>query len=88
MPLADLNYLETRSESENKKHIQSFQDPYDACKNAHAIAILTEWDQFKEYDWKKIYESMLKPAFVFDGRNLLDESYMKSIGFVYQSIGS
>ena len=86
--LADLNYLETRSESENKKHIQSFQDPYDACKNAHAIAILTEWDQFKEYDWKKIYESMLKPAFVFDGRNLLDESYMKSIGFVYQSIGS
>lgn len=85
---ADLNYLETRSESENKKHIQSFQNPYEACKNAHAIAILTEWDQFKEYDWEKIYDSMLKPAFVFDGRNLLDESYMKSIGFVYQSIGS
>jgi UDPglucose 6-dehydrogenase len=85
---ADLNYLETRSESENKKHIQSFQDPYEASKNAHAIAILTEWDQFKEYDWEKIYESMLKPAFVFDGRNLLDENYMKSIGFVYQSIGS
>ena len=86
--VADLNYLETRSESDNKKHIQSFQDPYEASKNAHAIAILTEWDQFKEYDWEKIYDSMLKPAFVFDGRNLLDESYMKSIGFVYQSIGS
>ena len=86
--VADLNYLETRSESDNKKHIQSFQDPYEASKNAHAIAILTEWDQFKEYDWEKIYDSMLKPAFVFDGRNLLDESYMRSIGFVYQSIGS
>ena len=86
--LADLNFLESRSTSENIKHIQSFEDPYEACKNAHAIAILTEWDQFKEYDWKKIYDSMLKPAFVFDGRNLLDENHMKSIGFVYQSIGS
>lgn len=86
--LTDLNYLESRSPDENFNHIQSYLDPYEACKNAHAIAILTEWEQFKDYDWKKIFDSMLKPAFIFDGRNLLDENQMKSIGFVYQSIGS
>jgi UDPglucose 6-dehydrogenase len=86
--LSDLDYLETRTASENEKHITSYENPYEACKNAHAVAILTEWDEFKEYDWQKIYDSMLKPAFVFDGRNLLDAEKMKSIGFVYQSIGS
>jgi UDPglucose 6-dehydrogenase len=85
--LSDLDYLETRISAENEKHITSYDNPYDACKNGHAIAILTEWDEFKDYDWQKIYDSMLKPAFVFDGRNLLDADHMKSIGFVYQSIG-
>ncbi|MDI9258511.1 MULTISPECIES: UDP-glucose 6-dehydrogenase [Flavobacterium] len=86
--LSDLNYLETRQPAENEKYIKTFDDPYQACENAHAIAILTEWDEFKAYDWKKIYDSMLKPAFVFDGRNLLDPAEMRAIGFVYQSIGS
>jgi len=86
--LSDLDYLETRSSDENKKYIEIFEDPYEACKNAHAIAILTEWDEFKEYDWQKIYNNMLKPAFVFDGRNILDLQKMNEIGFVYQSIGS
>ena len=86
--LADLDYLETRSAAKNSKYIDSFENPYDACSNAHAVAILTEWDQFKEYDWKKIYDSMLKPAFIFDGRNLLNATEMEAIGFVYQSIGS
>lgn len=85
---SDLNYLETRLPEENDKAIKSCNDPYEACKNAHAIAILTEWDEFKEYDWQRIYESMLKPAFVFDGRNLLDAAKMKSIGFHYKGIGS
>ena len=85
--LSDLDYLETRKSAENEKHITSYDNPYEACKNAHAIAILTEWDEFKEYDWQKVYDSMLKPAFVFDGRNLLDGDKLKSIGFVYQSIG-
>jgi UDPglucose 6-dehydrogenase len=86
--LSDLDYLVSRAQAKNEKHITSFENPYDTCKNAHAIAVLTEWDEFKEYDWKKIYDSMLKPAFIFDGRNLLDAEKMKSIGFVYQSIGS
>ena len=86
--LSDLNYLETRSEENNKNYTSSFEDPYEACKDAHAIAVLTEWDEFKEYDWKKIYSNMLKPAFVFDGRNLLDGKALKEIGFQYQAIGS
>ena len=86
--LSDLNYLGTREESENEKYMASFENPYQACENAHAIAILTEWDEFKAYDWKKIYDSMMKPAFIFDGRNLLDAEKMKAIGFVYQAIGS
>lgn len=61
---------------------------YEAAKGAHAIAILTEWDEFKEYDWQKIYDSMLKPAFVFDGRNLLDKQKMNEIGFIYNAVGT
>jgi UDPglucose 6-dehydrogenase len=86
--LYDLNYLETRTVDENSKHIVIYNEPYEACKNAHAIAILTEWDEFKSYDWKRIYDDMKKPAFIFDGRNVLDGSALTRIGFVYQAIGS
>lgn len=84
----DLNYLETRSESDNNSGVQVELNAYDACENAHAIAVLTEWDEFKTYDWQKIYDNMLKPAFVFDGRNLLNKEELEKIGFVYQAIGS
>jgi len=85
--LADLNYLDTRSKEENAKGITVTEDPYEACKDAHAVAVLTEWDEFKEYDWQRIYDNMKKPAFVFDGRNLLDGEKLKQIGFVFQAIG-
>lgn len=49
-----------------------YRDPYACMDGAHGVAVLTEWDEFKQYDWKKIYDSMVKPAFVFDGRNILD----------------
>ncbi|MFV8366715.1 UDP-glucose 6-dehydrogenase [Flavobacterium sp. XS1P27] len=84
----DLNYLETRSAELNLNSVKSFDNPYEACHNAHAIAVLTEWDEFINYDWQKIYDSMQKPAFIFDGRNLLNASELRAIGFVYQSIGS
>ena len=86
--LSDLNYLESRSAEENKKYISVENNGYDACNNAHAIAILTEWDEFKTYDWQKIYDNMLKPAFVFDGRNVLNKAELEKIGFIYQAIGS
>ena len=62
-------------------------DAQDALKDSHAIAILTEWDEFKSYDWNNIYENMYKPAFVFDGRNILDSTVLKSIGFQFTGIG-
>ena len=85
---ADLEYLNTRSDAENRTLLKVETDPYKACENAHAVAVLTEWDAFKQYDWNKIYNSMQKPAFVFDGRGVLDQSLMEDIGFVYYKIGS
>ena len=84
---SDLNYLNTRSIEENSKLLQASKNPYEALKDAHAVAIMTEWDEFKTYDWKKIYKEMKKPAFIFDGRNILDKSEMEKIGFEYSSIG-
>ncbi|MBF2708199.1 UDP-glucose 6-dehydrogenase [Flavobacterium soyangense] len=86
--LNDLDYLESRTAEKNANAISSFDSPYEACKDAHAIAVLTEWDEFVHYDWQKIYDSMQKPAFVFDGRNILDKKALETIGFVYQGIGS
>ncbi|SDF30934.1 UDPglucose 6-dehydrogenase [Cellulophaga baltica] len=83
----DLDYLNTRSPEENKKLVTVVDDPMDQVENAHAIAVLTEWDEFKSYDWQKIYDKMLKPAFIFDGRRLLDKVKMEEIGFNYYRIG-
>jgi UDPglucose 6-dehydrogenase len=83
----DLNYLQTRSEEENNTLVSVETDPYVACKNSHAIAILTEWDEFKSYDWQRIYDSMLKPAQVFDGRNILNHEELRKIGFRVYAIG-
>jgi UDPglucose 6-dehydrogenase len=84
----DLDYLLTREPEANRKGVQVVTDPYEACKDAHAIAVLTEWDEFKGYDWQKIYDSMLKPAKIFDGRNLLDADKLRAIGFQVRSIGT
>jgi UDPglucose 6-dehydrogenase len=62
-------------------------DPYLAARQAHAIAILTEWPQFAELDYQRIYDSMVKPAFLFDGRNLLDHVKLYEIGFNVYPIG-
>ena len=59
------------------------RNPYKACKNSHAVAILTEWDEFTEYDWELIFKGMSKPAHVFDGRNILNKKHIESIGFIY-----
>lgn len=84
---SDLDYLNTRSSQENSSLVTSVSDPYEACKDAHAVAVLTEWDEFKTYDWQKIYDNMLKPAWVFDGRNVVDTEKLKAIGFRVYAIG-
>jgi UDPglucose 6-dehydrogenase len=67
--------------------IEYQEDPYKAAKDAHAIAIITEWDLYKILDYEKLYRNMKKPAFIFDGRNILDHKKLYKIGFEVHSIG-
>ena len=83
----DLDHLNSRSAEENRALLEVQNDPYEASENAHAIAVLTEWDEFKSYDWERIYNNMNKPAFVFDGRGILDMKALEKIGFVCYQIG-
>jgi UDPglucose 6-dehydrogenase len=62
-------------------------DPYRSAAGAHAIVVLTEWPEFRELQFDRIFQSMEKPAFVFDGRNLLDHEALRSLGFQVYSIG-
>lgn len=84
----DLDYLKTRSPEDNRRLVTVVNDPYEALQDAHAVAVLTEWDEFRSYDWKQIKHMMKKPSFVFDGRKLLDSEQLKAIGFDYYAIGS
>ena len=63
------------------------QSADEACKESHAIAMLTEWDEFKGLDYGKIYSNMHQPAILFDGRNLLDLEELKKIGYRASGIG-
>jgi UDPglucose 6-dehydrogenase len=63
------------------------QDPYKAVAGAHAIAIMTEWAIYKELDYARIFSSMEKPAFVFDGRNILNHRKLHDLGFNVFAIG-
>jgi UDPglucose 6-dehydrogenase len=62
-------------------------DPYAAAKGAHAIAVATEWPQFAELDYEAIYKTMVHPAFIFDGRNILDHKTLYEIGFNVYAVG-
>jgi UDPglucose 6-dehydrogenase len=98
----DLKYLQTNrmnshscnspqfaelTSDEIRSLVTVHNDPYTTMQSAHAIAILTEWDEFKTYDWQKVYDDMLKPAFVFDGRNIVDKDQLGEIGFEVYNIG-
>ena len=62
-------------------------DPYTAAKDADAVLLMTDWKQYSALDWRKIYDSMRKPALVFDTRNCLDSAELKQIGFNVLNIG-
>ena len=62
-------------------------DPYLAARDAHAIALLTEWPQFAELDYHAIHAAMIQPSFIFDGRNILDHKKLYEIGFNVYAIG-
>jgi UDPglucose 6-dehydrogenase len=69
------------------KAVTTSPDAYAACDGAHAFAVLTEWDEFKTLDFERIYKGMAKPAFVFDGRIILDHAKLREIGFEVHAIG-
>ncbi len=83
----DIDYLKTRNPEENRLYLNYTKDPYTALKGAYAVAIITEWDEFKDYNWQKIYKNMNKPAYIFDGRNILDHRKLREIGFEVKAIG-
>lgn len=60
---------------------------YEAVDGAHAVAVVTEWDEFKKLDYQQVYGAMTKPAFIFDGRNILDLAQLEKIGFRVHGIG-
>ncbi len=72
---------------QNSPQIEICKTPYDAAKDAHAVLVLTEWNQFGDLDWKRIFGDMLKPAFLFDGRNILDLAALRKLGFSAYGIG-
>lgn len=96
---ADLEYLQSNrigefvekgaflTSEEIRSLVTVHTDPYKALEEAHAIAVLTEWDEFKTYNWQTIYDKMLKPAFVFDGRNIIEKDTLEKIGFSLYTIG-
>ena len=83
----DLDALGTRSPEDNRRLVTVSEDPVKITTGAHAIAVLTEWDEFRTYDWTDIFSRMQRPAFVFDGRRLLVGHNLEEIGFTYYKLG-
>jgi UDPglucose 6-dehydrogenase len=74
-------------EEEAVGRIEFCSSAVEACKESHAIALLTEWDEFKDLNYSAIHTGMHQPAILFDGRNLLDLEALRKIGFRAQGIG-
>jgi UDPglucose 6-dehydrogenase len=80
-------HLQPLSATEMAKQVAVAADAYEAARDAHAVCILTEWDEFRSLDYKRMFDAMHKPAFIFDGRNVVDVAKLREIGFVVYSIG-
>ncbi|KDN52494.1 nucleotide sugar dehydrogenase [Tilletiaria anomala UBC 951] len=70
-----------------KQQVTIAASAIEACKDAEAVVIATEWDEFRTLDWATVYKSMKKPAFVFDGRSIVDAAALRKIGFQVHSVG-
>ena len=79
--------LGAKSEPNREEKIEVCSDAYEAVEGAHALAILTEWDEFRDLNYRKIYDRMMKPAFIFDGRNIANRKELIDIGFKVYAIG-
>jgi UDPglucose 6-dehydrogenase len=70
-----------------KGNVKYIEDPYRAAAGCHALVILTDWNLYPKLDFQKIYSAMVKPAFLFDGRNIIDHKKCFAIGFNVYPIG-
>ncbi|MBN1829381.1 MAG: nucleotide sugar dehydrogenase [Deltaproteobacteria bacterium] len=70
-----------------KGEILFIDDPYEAAAASDALAVMTEWDLYKDLDFERIFDSMTKPAFIFDGRNILDRKKLFDMGFNIYAVG-
>jgi UDPglucose 6-dehydrogenase len=75
------------SDLSSHTRVKICNDAYSACKDTDAVLILTEWDEFKTLSYDIIFASMNKPAFIFDGRLILDAKKLRKIGFTVEVIG-
>ena len=71
----------------DKSLVNFIEEPFLNVSEYNIIAIMTEWDEFKDYDWEKIYKKTIKPSYIFDGRNILEIEKIKKIGFNYIGLG-
>uniref|UniRef100_A0A452HL06 UDP-glucose 6-dehydrogenase n=1 Tax=Gopherus agassizii TaxID=38772 RepID=A0A452HL06_9SAUR len=87
--ILDLSHPGVSEDDQVSRLVTISKDPYEACDGAHALVICTEWDMFKELDYERIHKKMLKPAFIFDGRRVLDDLHneLQVIGFQIETIG-
>ena len=83
----DLLRLGTLSEEAIETSVKVYTSENELFDQAHAVVIITEWEQFKAFNWNEIYHKMYLPSFIFDGRNLLNQIEMETIGFQYKGIG-
>jgi len=88
---ADLKHYVTEKSGNKNINVKDFvvveKTAIEAATNAHAIAVLTEWDEFKTFDYERMFGVMETPSFIFDGRNILDHEKLQKIGFRVYAIG-
>lgn len=70
-----------------KKQVTIADSALSAAQNSEAVVVATEWKEFRDIDWPAVYDTMKKPAFVFDGRMILDGDVLREIGFNVMTIG-
>ena len=80
----DLSNLNPRY---NKSLVNFVEEPFLNISNYNIVAIMTEWDEFKNYDWEFIFKKIKKPAYIVDGRNILDFDKINAIGYNYKGLG-
>jgi UDPglucose 6-dehydrogenase len=83
----DLSRMTGLNEAALAARIKVEADPFAAAADSHALVALTEWDEFRDLDYARIFNDMHKPAFVFDGRNILPHAQLRSIGFEVHAVG-